>query len=88
MKMDVFCADIVVLLDTDTRILRSALEVKKFCHCLCRAFKVSYNRSHLCHYRGYKSYVFSWYEDMGVEAVLTEDDETIVDNDCEHTSNI
>ncbi len=42
----------------------------------------------LCHCRGYKSYVFSWYEDMGVEVVLTEDDETIVDNDGEHTSNI
>ncbi len=75
----------LVLVDTE---VRSALEVKKFCHCLCRAFKVSYNRSHLCHYRGYKSFVFGWYEDMDLEAVLTEDDETIVDNDGEHTSNI
>ncbi len=74
----------LVLADTE---VRSALEVKKFGHCLCRAFKVSYNRLHLCHCRGYKSYVFSWYEDMGVEAVLTEDDETIVYNDGEHTSN-
>jgi hypothetical protein len=33
-------------------------------------------------------HVFSWYEDMDVEAVLTKDDETIVNNVSEHTSNI
>jgi hypothetical protein len=43
---------------------------------------------HLCHCRGYKSYVFSWYGDTGVEVVLTEDDETIVNNIGEHTFNM